>query len=209
MHFGFALELSDIDLWNTDLLDTHLNLLSPDKYTDIPSKYFVCLHNIFKTSSKHVFTTSSRHVLKTSSRRLQRNNPLSSKTSSRRLCKISCRRLQDVFKTNKCLLGSYIFQYIFCCPSKLLFIIYNFPSKAAFYITYFVHLWYFLWCIFCPVLRLYNMETSFHFTTISKMTFSKIVLWSIALLVLVYSITCFKVQSSGKHTKIITWTYKW
>ena len=28
MHFGFALELSDIiDLWNIDLLDTHLDLL--------------------------------------------------------------------------------------------------------------------------------------------------------------------------------------
>ena len=148
MHFGFALELSDIDLWNTDLLDTHLDLLSRDKYTDIPSKYFVCLHKIFKwssrhvfktssrhvfkmslrhvfktssrhvfkTSSRHVFETSSRHVFKTSSRRLQRNNFSSSKTSSRRLCKTSSRRkivtlktcwrcLQDVFKTNRCLLG--------------------------------------------------------------------------------------------------------
>ena len=47
MHFAFALELPDIDLWNTDLLNTHLDLLSPDKYTDIPSKYFVCLHKIF------------------------------------------------------------------------------------------------------------------------------------------------------------------
>ena len=51
MYFGFALELSDIDLWNTDLLDTHLDLLSLDKYTDVPSKYFVCLHKIFETSS--------------------------------------------------------------------------------------------------------------------------------------------------------------
>ena len=69
MHFGFALELSDIDLWNTDLLDTHLDLLSRDKYTDIPSKYFVCLHKIFKRSSRHVFKTSSRrlkHVFNTS-----------------------------------------------------------------------------------------------------------------------------------------------
>ena len=56
MHFGFALELS-----NVDLLDTHLDLLD----TDIPSKYFVCLQNVFKTSS----------------RRLQRNNVTSSKTS--------------------------------------------------------------------------------------------------------------------------------
>ena len=27
MHFGFALDLSDIELWNIDLLDTHLDLL--------------------------------------------------------------------------------------------------------------------------------------------------------------------------------------
>ena len=27
MHSGFALEFSDIDLWNIDLLDTHLDLL--------------------------------------------------------------------------------------------------------------------------------------------------------------------------------------
>ena len=105
MHFGFALELSDIDLWNIDLLDTHLDLLD----TDIPSKYFACLHNVFKTSSRHVFKTSSRHVFKTSSRRLQRNNFSSSKTSSRRslssrlgrrkiiTLKTCWRRLQNMF----------------------------------------------------------------------------------------------------------------
>ena len=97
MHFGFALELSDIDLWNTDLLDTHLDLLFPDKYTDIPSKYFVCLHKIFKTTSRHVF--------KTSSRRLQPNNFSSSKTSSRCLQDVledvkmlRWRRVEDEFK---------------------------------------------------------------------------------------------------------------
>ena len=42
-----------------------------DKYTDIPSNYFVSLHKIFKSSSRHVFKTSSRHFFKTSSRRLQ------------------------------------------------------------------------------------------------------------------------------------------
>ena len=80
MRFGLALELSNVDLLNIDLLDTHLDLLD----TDIPSKYFACLHNVFKTSSRHVF--------KTSSRRLQRNNFSCSKTPSR--------RLQDVFKTS-------------------------------------------------------------------------------------------------------------
>ena len=43
MHFGFASELSDIGLWNIDLLDTHSDLLD----TVISSKYFLCLHNVF------------------------------------------------------------------------------------------------------------------------------------------------------------------
>ena len=67
---------------------------SRDKYTDIPTKDFVCLHKIFKRPSRHVF--------KTSSRRLQRNNFSSSKTSSRRLAKglqnVFARRLQDVLE---------------------------------------------------------------------------------------------------------------
>ena len=113
MHFGFALKLSDIDLWNIDLLDTHLDLLSPDKYTDIPSKYFVCLHNIFKTFSRHVFKTSLRHVFQTSSRHVFKTSSRHAfKTSSRHVFKTSSRRLQrnnfssskmslqDVFKTS-------------------------------------------------------------------------------------------------------------
>ena len=128
MHSAFALELSDIDLWNTDLLDKHLDLLSPDKNTDIHSKYFVCLHKIFKTSSRHVFKTFSRHAFMSSrrfqdmsSRRLQPNNFSSSKTSWRRLGRrknvtlktcwrrvqeVSWRRLKYVFKTKKCFLGT-------------------------------------------------------------------------------------------------------
>ena len=71
MHFGFALDSSGLVLLNIDLLDTHLDLID----TDIPSKQFVCLQDVLKTSSKHVFKTSSRRVFKTSLR----------KTSSRRL----------------------------------------------------------------------------------------------------------------------------
>ena len=82
MHFGFALELSNIDLWNIDLLDTCLDLLD----TDIPSKCFACLHN--------VFITFSRHAFKTSWRRLPCNNFLPCKTSSR--------RLQDVIEGPNC-----------------------------------------------------------------------------------------------------------
>ena len=48
MHFRFTLELSD-----RDLLDT-----------DIPSKYIVCFHNVFKTSSRHVFKTCLQAVFK-------------------------------------------------------------------------------------------------------------------------------------------------
>ena len=46
MHFGFTLDLPDIDLWNIDLLDTHLDLLA----TDIPSKHFVCLQDVFSVT---------------------------------------------------------------------------------------------------------------------------------------------------------------
>ena len=98
MYFRFALELSDIDLWNIDLLDTRLDLLD----THIPCRYFVSIHNVFKassiyvfkTSSRHVFKTSSRHVFKTSWRPLQRHNFWSFKTSWRRLQEV----LQNVFK---------------------------------------------------------------------------------------------------------------
>ena len=46
MHFGFALDLSDIDLRNIDLLDTHLDLSD----TGIPSKHFFVSCHVFKTS---------------------------------------------------------------------------------------------------------------------------------------------------------------
>ena len=117
MHFGFTLDSSVIDLWNIDLLDAYLDLLD----TDIFSKHYVCLLDVLQISSRHVF--------KTPWRRLQRNNFSSSKTSWRRLArglenvfktssrhlgrrkivtlKTCWRRLQDVLKTNKCLLGMF------------------------------------------------------------------------------------------------------
>ena len=61
MHFGLALELSNVDLLNIDLLDTHLDLLD----TDIPSKYFAFLHNVFKTCLQDVFKTCLQDVFKT------------------------------------------------------------------------------------------------------------------------------------------------
>ena len=119
MHFGFALELSDIDLWNEDLLDTHLDLLD----TDIPvSILFVSIKSsrrlqsmspryLQDMSSRHLQDMSSRlfqdlssrlledmswrRLQDMSSRRLQYNNFPSFKTSSRSLQYV----LQDVFKT--------------------------------------------------------------------------------------------------------------
>ena len=90
---------------------TLLDLLSPDKHTDIPSKYFLCIHNIFKTSSRHVFKMSckmsSRHLCKMSLRLLERRKIVTLKTSWRRLQEMSWRCLEDVFKTNKRLLGEH------------------------------------------------------------------------------------------------------
>ena len=66
MHFGFALDLSDIDLLNVDLLDqryTHLDLFvsktSWRRLQDMSSR------RLQDMSSRHIFKTSD--VLKTSS----------------------------------------------------------------------------------------------------------------------------------------------
>ena len=87
MHFEFALELSDIDLRNIDLLVTHLDLLD----TDIPSKYFVSINNVFETSSRHLQAMSSRRVFKTSSRHVLRLEDVFS---------VTIFVFQDVFRTS-------------------------------------------------------------------------------------------------------------
>ena len=79
MHFGFALDLSDKNLWNIDFLDRNLDLL------DI---LFVSM----TSSAEHLF------VFKMSSRRLE--HVLEDETLFRWRC------VEDVFKTNKFLLGS-------------------------------------------------------------------------------------------------------
>ena len=76
MHFGFALDSSDIGLLNIDLLDTHLDLLD----TDIPSKHFVCLQDVFKTSSRHAFKTSWRRLQEVFARCLGRRKIVTLKT---------------------------------------------------------------------------------------------------------------------------------
>ena len=113
MHFGFGWELSNVDLWNIDLLDTHLDLLD----IDIPSKYFLCLYNVFKTTSTFVFKKSSRRLerrkIVTPSRFFGRRKIVTLKTCWRRLQDMSWRRLQDVLKINKCLLGRCSLKEVF------------------------------------------------------------------------------------------------
>ena len=118
-HFGFALDLSDIDLWNIDLLDTHLDLLD----ADITGKNFACFRDVLKTSSRYDFKTCLEDVFSVTIFRLPRclQDVLWEvlKTSSR-LFKTSWkrfqdlledvkllrwRRVEDVLNTNKCLLG--------------------------------------------------------------------------------------------------------
>ena len=82
MPFGLALDSADVDL-----LDTDLGLQD----TDIPSKHFVCLQDVLKTSSRHVFKTS----FKMSSRRLGRRKIVKLKTYWRHLQDMSWRRLED------------------------------------------------------------------------------------------------------------------
>ena len=70
MHFAFALDSSDMDLLNIDLLDqryTHLDLLD----TYISGKHFLFLQDVLKTSSSRLEDVSKTYfedVFKTSSR---------------------------------------------------------------------------------------------------------------------------------------------
>ena len=88
--FAFALDSSDIDLWNIDLLDTHTFRFVRYKYSHffrLQDVLKMLWRHVLRTSSRHVFQTPSRHVFKTSSRH-------AFKTSSRHVFK-AC--LQDVF----------------------------------------------------------------------------------------------------------------
>ena len=70
--FGFALDSSDTDLWNIDLLDTHTFrfvryryphfFLSSRRLEDV---FKTCLQGIFKTCLQGVFKTCLQDVLKT------------------------------------------------------------------------------------------------------------------------------------------------
>ena len=74
MLFGFALDSPDIDFLNIDLLYTHLDLL----YTDMPSKHFVFLQDVFSRRVEDILKTSwktkncyNENLLKTPLRRFE------------------------------------------------------------------------------------------------------------------------------------------
>ena len=101
MHFGFALELSDIDLWNTDLLDTYLGLLNPEISIQISPVSILLvsiksLRGLQDMSSRHLQDMSSRRLQDMSSRRLQDVFSVTIFRLPRRLQDV----LQDVFKTS-------------------------------------------------------------------------------------------------------------
>ena len=105
--FGFALDSWDIDLWNTDLLDTYTFRLVRVRYPPI----FFCLLEVLKMSCRHffrIFTSSKRlqDVFKMSSGLLGRHEFVTLKTCWRRLQDMSWGRFQDLFETNKCLLDN-------------------------------------------------------------------------------------------------------
>ena len=133
MHFGFALDLSDIDLLNVDLLDqryAHLDLfvsktswrrlqdISSRRLQDMSSRRFQDilgvtifrlprhLEDVFKMFCE----MPSRHLCKTSSKCLGRREVITLKTCWRRPQDMPWRRLQDLWKTKKCLLGLLLYR---------------------------------------------------------------------------------------------------
>ena len=77
--FWLRLRFLRYSLWNKDLLHRYLDLLD----TDITSKNFVCLGDVFRTSSRYVFKTSSRRlqdVFKTCWKHLEKRNIVTLKT---------------------------------------------------------------------------------------------------------------------------------
>ena len=100
MHFRFALDSADIDLWNIDLLDAYLDLLDTISPVNI-----LFLSNSPGGRLEDMFSRRLQEVFKIR-RRLQLHNFSSSKTSSRRLQDIledkkllGWRHVEDVFKT--------------------------------------------------------------------------------------------------------------
>ena len=113
MHFAFVLELSNIDLWNIDVLVTHLDLLDTVSSVSILFVSIMSSRRLQDISSRHLQGMSSRRFQgmssiilenifsatflssKTSSRLLVRRKIVTLKTCWRRFQDMSWRRLQD------------------------------------------------------------------------------------------------------------------
>ena len=123
MHFRFAFNLLDKDLWNIDFLDKHLDLLD----TEIPSKHFTCLHDVFSVT---IFRLQD--VFKTSWRRFRRRKIVS--------LKMRWRRLQDqqIFTEKYLSLWSLSAWRRSYCRSNL-----GQGFSNAFYVYYYFKLWNF------------------------------------------------------------------
>ena len=103
MPFGFALALSDKDLWNIDLLHTHLDLLDRD-----------ILQVVFKTRFQDVFKTSSVQQYFVFQQVMNgRQKIVTLMACWRRLTDMSSRRLQDLLKNKKCRLDHYTIQELY------------------------------------------------------------------------------------------------
>ena len=83
-HFGFALDFSEIDLWNIDLLDTHLDLLDSRRLQDMSSRH---LQDMSSSCFEDVFNVTIFRL----PRRLQ--------DVSEDVKLLRWRRIEDVFKT--------------------------------------------------------------------------------------------------------------
>ena len=86
-----------------------------------------CLADFFKTSSKRL-VRCLQNVFKMSSRRLGRQKIVTLKACWRRLQHMSWRRLQDVMKSNKCLLGCVLVKSRHC---QYFFLSHNLPSRLT------------------------------------------------------------------------------
>ena len=99
--------------------------------TDIPSKHFVCLQDVFKMSSRRYQDMPSMRLQDMLSRRLQDVFSITIfrlpirledvfKTSSRRICKTSSRRLQDILEDKKLLRWRHVEDVFKTCLQDVL-----------------------------------------------------------------------------------------
>ena len=88
-----------------DMSSKHLSDMSSRRFQDMSSRRLQDVFSITIFRLPRHLQGALQYVFKTSSRRLGRHKIVTVKTCWRRLQDMSCGRLQDVFKTIKCLPG--------------------------------------------------------------------------------------------------------